>query len=77
MKNFIKGMLFVAAIIPLIDGFLGLFNQILEYVCSKIAVATYNLKKGLLDEDGEEDNETSHVVGFALPQIEAKPAEEE
>lgn len=45
MKNFIKGMLFVAAIIPLIDGFLGLFNQILEYVCSKIAVATYNLKK--------------------------------
>ena len=45
MKNFIKGMLFVAAIIPLIDGFLSLFNQILEYVCSKIAVATYNLKK--------------------------------
>ena len=77
MKNFIKGMLFVAAIIPLIDGFLSLFNQILEYVCSKIAVATYNLKQGLLDEDGEEDNETSHVVGFALPQIETEPAEEE
>ncbi len=76
MKNFIKGMLFVAAIIPLIDGFLGLFNQILEYVCSKIAVGTYNLKKGLLDEDDEED-ESSHVVGFALPQIDAEPAEEE
>lgn len=76
MKNFIKGMLFVAAIIPLIDGFLGLFNQILEYVCSKIAVGTYNLKKGRLDEDDEED-ESSHVVGFALPQIDAEPAEEE
>ena len=77
MKNFIKGMLFVAAIIPLIDGFLGLFNQILEYVCSKIAVGIYNLKKGLLDENEDEEDESSHVVGFALPQIDAEPAEEE
>lgn len=76
MKNFIKGMLFVAAIIPLIDGFLGLFNQILEYICSKIAVATYNLKKDIKTEDDEEP-QTTQVMGFAIPANDAESAVEE
>lgn len=77
MKNFIKGMLFVAAIIPLIDGFLGLFNQILEYVCSKIAVATYNLKRDIKTEDDDEEPQTTQVMGFTIPTEDVESAVEE
>lgn len=65
MKNFIKGAVFIAAVLPVIEGLLGLFNQGLEWICTKIAVGTYNLKKDL----EEPSTESTPVIGFTVPSL--------
>lgn len=64
MKNFVQGAIFVAAVLPVIEGLLGFFNQVLEWVCTKIAVSTYKAKKDLEETPNEETS--SSAIGFTL-----------
>lgn len=65
MKKFIQGILFISLLLPIIEGILSLFNQIIKYFCTYIAVKTYNLEKSI-----EEKEETSNnPIGFQPPPI--------
>ena len=65
MKKFIQGILFISLLLPIIEGILSLFNQIIKYFCTYIAVKTYNLEKSI-----EEKEETSNnPIGFQSPPI--------
>lgn len=63
MKKFIQGILFISLLLPIMEGILSLFNQIIKHSCTYIAVKTYNLEKSI-----EEKEETSNnPIGFQPP----------
>lgn len=75
MKNFILGFSFAALFIPLADAALSIVNQGAEYVCTKIAVKTYEAKSAI-QEDKEEPETSSYAIGFACPSCEDEDDEE-
>lgn len=65
MKKFIQGILFISVLLPIIEGILSLFNQMIKHFCTYIATKTYNLEKSI-----EEEKETSNnLIGFQPPPI--------
>lgn len=65
MKDFLKGFALCAVVIPLIDGAITLYNQLIEYTATKVAVKTYALKKDL--EEEEQKTDQGCAIGFSLP----------
>lgn len=74
MKNFFKGFLVALLLIPISDGLISIFNQFVQYVCTKIAVDTVELKSLIEDEVSEEQ---TFAIGFQAPSIEEEYEEEE
>lgn len=64
MKNFIKGAIFVSLIIPCIECLASIIEQGTQFLCTKMAVKTYELK-AKLNEDEVCIN--THAIGFHMP----------
>lgn len=73
MKNFIKGVVLVILIEPVLDCMVKIIGQSTEYLCTKIAVKTYGLQKELQEEPQAETN----IIGFHVPNSEEYYEEEE
>lgn len=71
MKYFIIGLIFALLGLPLMDGVLNIWNALIEYICTWIAVKIYMLKKDLPPE--EEQEEPCSAIGFQY----TPPEEEE
>ena len=54
MKNFFKGIIFISLFLPIVDGIVSLYNQIVEFLCLKIAAKSYAIKKSIEDEEQEQ-----------------------
>lgn len=65
MKNFIKGILFIALIIPIIDNVLAIVSQLTKHFCTWIAVKTYDLEKQIAE--AEEKPQQTFAMGFQAP----------
>lgn len=74
MKNFCRGIIFITILIPLLENLLNIIAQLTEYFCTKIASKTYNIRKGIQEE--EEEPQKTFAIGFHAP-IEAEEYEEE
>lgn len=66
MKNFLQGIIFISLLLPMIEGILSLFNQIIKHICTFIAVKTYGLEQSI----NKEEEETHNPIGFQPPPIE-------
>jgi hypothetical protein len=64
MKDFLKGALFISVFLPIVSGVISLFNQFIEYLCTCIAVKTYEIQKDLVQPEGQE---VQNVIGFQIP----------
>lgn len=62
MKNFIKGILCIALIIPIIDNVLAIVSQLTKHFCTWIAVKTYDLEKQIAK--AEEEPQQTFAIGF-------------
>ena len=62
MKNFFKGIIFISLFLPIVDGIVSLYNQIVEFLCLKIAAKSYAIKKSIEDEEQEQID--SQAIGF-------------
>ena len=62
-------------VIPLLEGISSIIQQIAEFIMTKIAVHTYNLKKLLETAEDQSEIET-HVIGFQAPTQLEEDAEE-
>ena len=63
MKNFIKGILFISLIVPILIGIVSILNQLVEYICMCLAVKT---AKKQAEAKPEEEVHT-HAIGFRIP----------
>ena len=72
MKRFIQGILFILLAYPLLNNFMNLITQCTEHLCTKIAVKTYELKRGLEDEDLP----LANPIGFQIPSNEEEDDED-
>lgn len=66
MKNFFKGIIFISLFLPIVDGIISLYNQLVEFICVKIAAKSYAIKKTIQSEEEQEPVETQ-VIGFQVP----------
>lgn len=65
MRNFVKGVLFTAVALPLIDGLNTLNAQVVKYLCTKIALETYKLEQQFPQEQQNvECYEQTNAIGF-------------
>lgn len=62
MLYFCLGMLAILIVEPIIEGLIGLFNQIIKHVCTIIAVKTYKLENMIQEEPEVHTN----VIGFQV-----------
>ena len=73
MLYFCLGMLAILIVEPIIEGLIGLFNQIRKHVCTIIAVKTYKLESMIQEEPEVHTN----VIGFQVDSNEEDYYEEE
>ena len=73
MLYFCLGMLAILIVEPIIEGLIGLFNQIIKHVCTIIAVKTYKLENMIQEEPEVHTN----VIGFQVDNNEEDYYEEE
>lgn len=73
MKNFIKGMLFISLILPIISNFTAILDQFAEWVRIKIAVASAQEQAKV----NPEDIGITNAIGFTIPSEEPEDYEEE
>lgn len=73
MVYFIFGIFFITLIMPLVDGMISLYNQYMEYRCTKIAAKTYTIKKEISDDDNEQQ---VAAIGFQIPSEEEDEGDE-
>lgn len=73
MLYFCLGMLAILIVEPIIEGLIGLFNQIIKHVCTIIAVKTYKLENMIQEESEVHTN----VIGFQVDSNEEDYYEEE
>ena len=66
MKRFIQGILFISLLLPIIEGILSLFNQIIKHFCTYIAVKTYNLEQSI---EEKEETTFNNPIGFQSTSI--------
>lgn len=76
MKNFIEGILFISFIIPFLENILTVIAQAVEWLCTKIAVSTYNLKKSIGQVE-EAPASNTHAIGFRIPEVEEEEIQED
>lgn len=74
MKNFIKGALFIALIIPIIENLLAIMQQLTKHFCTWVAVKTYNLEQSIAQ---EEELQQTFAIGFQAPSNDEDYDEEE
>lgn len=67
MKNFVKGIVFVLFILPVIDCILQILQQSTNHICTCIAAKTFEVKQAL---EGEEDGGNSVAIGFQVNEAE-------
>lgn len=72
MKNFFKGIFLVTLVLPLVDGFTNIFNQSVDYICTRIASKTVEFQKVIAEQTNQKEVYTD-VMGFQVPD----PIEEE
>jgi hypothetical protein len=62
----LKGVLFISLFLPILNGIIFLFSQLIEYFCTLITVQTAKIQK----EIPEEEELNTNVIGFQAPDIE-------
>ena len=66
MKNFLKGIILISLLLPVIEGIITLYNQAIEFLCLKIASKSIKIKQRLEQEDIEVKTQ---AIGFHVPNI--------
>lgn len=65
MKNFLKGVLFILFLLPVINEIITLISQFNQYLCTIITYWTYQLQQNIQSSDQKNDS----VIGFQIPNI--------
>lgn len=63
-KDFIKGALFIVLLIPIIENFTVILEQLTKHFCTWIAVKTYKLEESIQKKEG---GEQTFAIGFQAP----------
>lgn len=63
MTEFFYGVLFIALGLPLIEGIISLYNQIINHICISISCKTKKKQEQL----GSEETQSTNVIGFQIP----------
>lgn len=64
MTEFFYGVLFIALGLPLIEGVVSLYSQIINHICTSIAFRTQKKQKKI---ENEESKESTFAIGFQVP----------
>lgn len=72
MKNFLKGVLFISFLLPIINEIITLISQFNQYLCTVIAYWTYQVQQNIQSSD----QESNSVIGFQIPNISNEDDEE-
>lgn len=72
MKNFLKGVLFISFLLPIINEIITLISQFNQYLCTVIAYWTYQVQQNIQSSD----QESNSVIGFQTPNISNEDDEE-
>jgi hypothetical protein len=65
MKKFLKGVLFISFLLPVINEIITLISQFNQYLCTIITYWTYQLQQNIQSSDQKNDS----VIGFQIPNI--------
>ena len=63
MTEFFYGVLFIALGLPLIEGIVSLYSQIINHICVSISCKTKKKQEQL----GSEETQSTNVIGFQIP----------
>lgn len=66
MKNFLKGILFITLLLPIIDGIIEVVKALSDLYCTRIAQKIYAIKKEI-EEDMEPEEPLHNAIGFHAP----------
>lgn len=72
MKNFLKGVLFISFLLPVINEIITLISQFNQYLCTVIAYWTYQVQQNIQSSD----QESNSMIGFQIPNISNEDDEE-
>lgn len=72
MKNFLKGVLFISFLLPVINEIIALISQFNQYLCTVIAYWTYQVQQNIQSSD----QESNSMIGFQIPNISNEDDEE-
>lgn len=65
MKNFLKGVLFISFLLPVINEIITLISQFNQYLYTIITYWTYQLQQNIQSSDQKNDS----VIGFQILNI--------
>ena len=68
MRQFFEGIIFISLFLPFVDGIVSLYNQLIEFLCLKIAAKSYAIKKAIEEEDQEQSD--VQAIGFHVSNAE-------
>lgn len=71
MKLFLFGILFCAIVLPILDGMQNIIAQTVQFLCTKIALATAKVNAELVKYAGAQDQgeDERNPIGFAVSAI--------
>lgn len=65
--SFLKGILFITALYPFVCGMVALFEQTVDYICTRIAAATAKI---IEENSGPPQSEPISAIGFQYSTLE-------